>query len=161
MRRILEIVSLAALVFLIFITARALYGSHRLPDHIPTHFNAAGQADGYGSPKMLLIFPGFATIAYLLMSLVSRFPAAFNFPVRVTPLNRKRLEELALSMIAWFKTEVVVFFAWIAWNAIDAARNPDHRLSTALMPMLLVAVFATCGIHVVAIFRAGAPMPRR
>lgn len=161
MRRVLEIVSLAALIVLLFITARALYGADRLPDRIPIHFNATGHADGYGSPRMLLIFPAFATAIYLLMSLVSRFPAAFNFPVRATPFNRKRLEELALSMIAWLKTEVVVFFTWIAWNAISAARSPDQRLSTALMPMLLVAVFVTCIAYTVAMFRAGAPIRPR
>lgn len=156
MRRVLEIVSLAALVLLVYIAVSAFYGAHRLPDRIPTHFNAAGQANGWGSPRVLLIFPGFAVAVYLLMSLVSRFPAAFNFPVRVTPFNRKRLEELALNMIAWLKAEVVVFFAWITWSAIGAARSPDHRLSPLLMPALLVAVFVTCAAHTVAIFSAGA-----
>jgi uncharacterized membrane protein len=155
MRKVLEIVSLAALALLVFITIRAFFGPARLPDRIPTHFNAAGQVDGWGSPRMLLIFPGFALAIYLLMSLVSRFPAAFNFPVRVTPFNRKRLEGLALNMIAWLKAEVVVFFTWIAWSAICAARSPDQHLSPALMPMLLVAVFVTCAVHMVAMFRAG------
>jgi len=161
MRKVLEVLSLAALIFLIFITVRAFYGPDRLPDRIPTHFNAAGQADGWGSPRMLLIFPAFAAAIYLLMSLVSRFPAAFNFPVRVTPLNRKRLEELALNMIAWLKAEVVVFFTWIAWSAINAARSPDQRLSPVLMPMLLGAVFVTCAVHTVAIFKAGGASLRR
>jgi uncharacterized membrane protein len=161
MRRLLEIVSLATLVLLVFITVGAFFGPERLPGRIPTHFNAAGQADGWGSPKMLLIFPGFAAAIYLLMSLVSRFPSAFNFPVRVTPFNRQRLEELALSMIAWLKTEVVVIFTWIAWSAIRAARNPDQHLSPVLMPALLVAVFATCIVHTVAMFKAAPSAPKR
>jgi uncharacterized membrane protein len=161
MRRVLEIVSLASLVLLVFITARALYGPVRLPERIPTHFNAAGQADGWGSPAMLLVFPGFAVAIYLLMSLVSRFPAAFNFPVRVTPLNRQRLEELALSMIAWLKAEVVVFFTWIAWSVIAAVRRPDQHLSPVSMPVVLVAIFATCIIHIVAIFMAARTGQRR
>jgi uncharacterized membrane protein len=161
MRRVLEIVSQGSLVLLVFVTVRALYGPARLPDRIPTHFNAAGQADGWGPPMMLLIFPVFAMVIYLLMSRVSRFPAAFNFPVRVTPLNRQRLEELALSMIAWLKAEVVVFFTWLAWSAIGAARSPEPHLSPALMPMLLVAVFSTCIVHIVAMFRAARMTPQR
>lgn len=161
MRKALEIVSLVALVLLIFITIGAFYGPARLPDRIPVHFNAAGQADGWGSPALLLVFPGFAVVIYLLMSLVSRFPAAFNFPVRVTPLNRPRLEELALNMIAWLKAEVVVLFTCIAWSAIRAARSPDQHLSTVLMPALLVAVFATCIVHIVAMFKAARTAEQR
>jgi hypothetical protein len=161
MRKALEAVSLIALAVLAFITIRAFYGPARLPDHIPTHFNAAGQPDAYGSSAMLLVFPIIATVIYLLMTLVSRFPAAFNFPVRVTPLNRQRLEELALSMIAWLKAEVVVFFALIENGAIGAARHPDQRLSPLLMPLLLACVFSTCIIHIVAMFKAGRSALRR
>ena len=161
MRKILEAVSLITLAAMVYITIGAFYGPTRLPDRIPTHFNAAGRPDGYGSPAMLLVFPVIATVIYLLMTLVSRFPAAFNFPVRVTPLNRQRLEELALRMIAWLKTEVVVFFSLIESGAIRAVRQPDQRLSPLLMPMLLVVVFATCIIHITAIFRAGRSVLRR
>jgi len=160
MRKALEAVSLIALVALVFITLRAFYGPDRLPDPIPTHFNAAGQPDGYGSPAMLLVFPIIATVIYLLMTLVSRFPAAFNFPVRVTPFNRQRLEELALSMIAWLKAEVVIIFAWIENEAIAAARRPGHQFSPLPMPLLLALVFATCIIHIVAMFKAR-PTTRR
>jgi len=161
MRKTLEAVSLIALAALVFITVRAFYGPDSLPASIPTHFNAAGQADGYGSPHMLLVFPIIAIVLYLLMTLVSRFPAAFNFPVRVTPLNRQRLEGLALSMIAWLKVELVIVFAWIENEAIAAARQPAHHFSPLPMPLLLALVFATCIIHIVAMFKAAPSATRR
>jgi len=161
MRKVLEIVSLAALAVLVFVTLRAFFGPARLPDRIPIHFNAAGQADGWGSPAMLLVFPAIAVVIYLLMSLVSRFPAAFNFPVRVTALNRQRLEDLALGMIAWLKTEIVIFFAWIESDAIGAARHPGQHLSAQLMPALLTAVFTTCIVYIAAMFKAGRSAARR
>ncbi len=154
MRKALEIVGILALILLVILTIRTFYGPARLPARIPTHFNAAGQADGWGSPAMLLVFPAIAVVIYLLMTLVSRFPAAFNFPVRVTPFNRQRLEDLALNMIAWLKVEIVVFFTWIEASAIQAARHPGHRLSPFLMPALLVTVFVTCSLHIAGIFRA-------
>ncbi|HEX4032454.1 MAG TPA: DUF1648 domain-containing protein [Terracidiphilus sp.] len=161
MRKALEIVSLLALAVLVFITVRAFFGPARLPGRIPTHFNAAGQPDGYGSPAMLLVFPAIAVALYLLMSLVARFPAAFNFPVRVTPFNRQRLEDLALNMIAWLKAEIVVFFTWIEAGVIRAVRQPGHGLSPALMPALLGAVFATCIVYIAVMFKAGRSASRR
>jgi uncharacterized membrane protein len=160
MRKILETISLLTLALLFFMTFRAFYGPNRLPDRIATHFNATGQADGWGSPVALLVFPIMAIGIYLLMTLVSRFPGAFNFPVRVTSQNRHQLEKLALNMIAWLKAEIVVFFTSMSAEANRAARHPDHRFSPFLMPMLLGAVFLTCILHIIAIFRAGSNTSR-
>jgi uncharacterized membrane protein len=152
MRRIPEILSVAALAAIFAVAALALYGPERLPARIPTHFNAAGQPDGWGSPHTLLLFPAIGAALYLLMTWVARHPAAFNFPVRVTPRNRQRLESLALAMIAWLKTEVLCVFAWVEWGAIRAARHLEQGFFPRLMPILIALVFATIIGHVVAIF---------
>src|SRR5215471_4443663 len=110
MRKVLEIVSLAVLAAMLMATALALFGPTRLPDRIPTHFDLLGQPDRWGPPRILLVFPVIAAALYLFMTWVSRHPAAFSFPVRSTPRNRRQLEELTLSMIAWLKTEVVCLF---------------------------------------------------
>jgi Domain of unknown function (DUF1648) len=154
MRKILEAVSLAALAVMLVVTALAFFGPARLPARIPTHFNALGQPDNWGSPRMFLLFPAIAAAIYLMMTWVSRYPSAFNYPVRVTPRNRERLQGLALGMIAWLKAEVVSFLAWIQGSAIRAAHHPGQGFSPLLMPVLLVAVFATIIVHVGAMFRA-------
>jgi Protein of unknown function (DUF1648) len=155
MRRILEIVSLAALALLLAETARAVYGSAPLTGPIPTHFDAAGNANAWGSVRMLWLLPAIAVTLYLLMSWVSRHPAAFNFPVRVTPSNRQRLEAIALGMIAWLKAELVSFFALIQHFVIRAARNPGRPFAPVPMPAFLAVVFLTIGLHFAAILGAG------
>ena len=154
MRRALEIVSLAALALLLAETARALYGPNPLSSPIPTHFNAAGNPNGWGSASMLWLFPAIASALYLLITWVARHPDAFNFPVRVTPLNRARLQAIALSMIAWLKAELLSFFAFIQAGLIRAARSPGRGFSAVPMPAFLALVFLTMAIHIVAIFRA-------
>jgi uncharacterized membrane protein len=153
--RILETLSLAALAVLAAETALALFGSEPLPARVPTHFNAAGRPDAWGSAAALWLLPAIAAILYLLMTWVARHPAAFNFPVRVTPFNRQRLQGVALSMIAWLKAELLSFFAFIQWTIIRAARHPDRAISPVPMPLLLAVVFLTVGIYLAAIFRAG------
>jgi uncharacterized membrane protein len=161
MRRLLELVSLAALAVMLAVTILAFYGPAPLPPRIPTHFNLAGHPDGWGSPHMLMALPLIAAAIYILMTLVARYPEAFNYPVRVTTQNRQRLQDLALGMIAWLKAEVVSFIAWVQVSAIRAARHPDQGFSAALMPMLLVAVFATIIVYIAAMFRAGRAGARR
>jgi hypothetical protein len=159
MRRTLEIVSVAALVVLIVETALSLYGPAPIRGSVPTHFNAAGNPDAWGAARLLWFLPTVSVVLYLLMTWVARHPAAFNYPVRVTPFNRQRLETLALSMIAWLKAELFAFFAFIQWTILRTARNPGRSHSSVPMPVLLTLVFLTTSIHFAGIFRAGRARP--
>ena len=48
----------------------------RIPDTVPTHFNAAGVADGSGKSKRNLVFePVLAAFLLLFLSLMERIPA--------------------------------------------------------------------------------------
>lgn len=154
MRRNLEIVGLAALAAMLFIALRAFFGPSQLPQQIPTHFALDGQPDAYGSRWSLLSLPAVAVALYSLMSVVARRPSAFNYPVRVTPANRPRLQSLALDMIAWLKVELVCIFAWMERVTIVAARNGQGSLSPLFMPIGLVAILGTVIWYFVAMRRA-------
>jgi hypothetical protein len=140
MRKSLEAISLIALAVLIWITWQALNGSSPLPDRIPTHFDAAGNPNGWGSPSPLWLLPVVAVALYLLITILTQFPKAFNYPVRLTAENRARLAALTLQMIAWLKVELVCLFAGIQWSIIDSIRQGEGKLSPALVPVFLVTV---------------------
>ena len=154
MRKNLEAISLGAVALLLWITWRALYGPARLPDRIPTHFDFAGQPNGWGSPAMLWLFPAVAVGIYLLMTVMVRFPNTFNYPVQVTAENRLRLEALSIRLVAWMKAEILCLFAWIQWMIIADARQGHDSLSPVLVPAFIVVIFATIGWHIVAMHRA-------
>ena len=155
MRKILDYyVCLPGLALIFYITWRALDGPNRLPDRIPTHFDLAGNPDGWGSPRTLLVLPVIALVLYLVITLVALFPSVFNYPVRVTAENRARLEELALGMIAWLKAELVCFFTGLQWAIAAAVRNGRGTLPPWAPLPVLVVIFGTVGWHLVAMFRA-------
>ncbi len=154
MRKYLEAAGLCALALLVFITLRALYGPHRLPGRIPTHFGVDGHPNAWGPSATLLVLPALALGLYVLMTVVARHPSAFNYSVRVTPQNRPRLEAVALAMIAWLKMELACLFAAIQWFTIRVAGHLARGLPSALMPLALVAIFATIAWHIAALFRA-------
>jgi uncharacterized membrane protein len=153
MRKTLEAISLAVLAFQIWIFYSAVYGPSRLPDRVPIHFDSAGHVNGWGSPTEFLFLPVVAAAIYLLLTVVARFPASFNYPVEVTDENRPRLEALVIDMLAWLKAELVCLFAGILWIAIQAAHQPA-RPSAAPIIAHLVVVFATIVYFIVAMFRA-------
>jgi uncharacterized membrane protein len=154
MRKNLEAISLGALVVLFWITWRVLSVPARLPDRIPTHFDFAGQANGWSSPATLWLLPAVAVGIYLLMTVMVRFPATFNYPVPVTDENRSRLEALSIRLVAWMKAEILCLFAWIQWMIVAAARQGHNSMSPVLVPVFIVAILATAGWHSLAMRRA-------
>ncbi|MGA2727187.1 MAG: DUF1648 domain-containing protein [Terracidiphilus sp.] len=154
MRKTLEFIGLLALVTLFWFTWSALYSPNRLPDRVPTHFDAAGNPNAWGSPYGMILLPVVATVLYLLVSVVSRFPESFHYPVRTTPQNIARLQTVTLNMVLWLKVEIVCLFALLQWVWIQAARSGDGHLFPMILPFFIAAVFGTIGWSVVAMFRA-------
>lgn len=154
MRKTLELAGVIALGLLVYITWTALYGPNPLPDRVPTHFDIAGNANAWGSPNGLVIMPVIAAGVYLLMTVVARFPAAFNYPVRVTPVNLPRLQSITVDMIAWIKVEMVCLFVVLQWVFVQSARSGEGHLFPRILPVFLVVIFGTIALHFIAIFRA-------
>lgn len=153
MRKVLETVSLGALAVLAWVTIRALTGPERLPGRVPTHFDISGHPNAWGPAGMFLVLPGVAVILYVLMTWVSRYPSAFNFPVRVTRENRLRLEAVALGMTAWIKAEMMCLFAGIQVVTIGSARSGHGTLPPLLMPLSIGVIFGTIIGHFIAMRR--------
>lgn len=155
MRRTLDWLGWLALGGMAWVTYRAVWGAERLPDRIATHFDLAGNPNGWGSSAMLLMLPVIGVGVYLLMTVVCRFPAAFNYPVQVQPANRARAQELTVEMIGWLKMELACLFAFLQWMIIDAARSGRGKGLPLMMPPFLAVVFVTIGWYMVAIVRLG------
>jgi uncharacterized membrane protein len=154
MRNTLELLGLAALGFLVWMTWDALQGVNRLPDSVPIHFDASGTPNAWGSPAGMLLLPVLAAALYLVMSIVVRFPDAFHYPVRVTAQNIARLQAVTLNMVAWLKMELICLFAVLQWAFIQAARSSNGHLFPLILPVFIVVIFGTVGWHLLAIVRA-------
>jgi uncharacterized membrane protein len=157
MRKALEVIGAATLAALFWITLSAIHGPEQLPEKIPTHFDIAGNPNAWGTSSSLFLLPVVGLLLYLSITVVSQFSSVFNYPVRVTPENRPRLEDLAIRMITWLKVELVCLFLWIQMSTIDAARHKSLGLPLLLMPISLLAVFGTMTWHIVAMRRAAKP----
>lgn len=154
MRTFLKFAAFAALLAMWGLTAYAMVGPHPLPDRIPTHFDFAGKPNGWGTPAMLWLMPAIATVVLGLMSLVARFPQSFNYPVRVTPATRPRLQAISLDMIAWLQLEIAAMLLWVQYAIIDAARTSHIGLSPLFVPVIILLVLGTIGWHIRAMFLA-------
>jgi uncharacterized membrane protein len=80
------------LLLITFYLAWANYAS--LPDTIPTHFNAQGLPDEWGSRQSIFAFPAFGAFMYLLLTAFNIWLALVKNPKRYINLPKKRLENL-------------------------------------------------------------------
>ena len=112
-----------------------------LPDSIPTHFNAAGEADGFGRKASIVGLPLIATLLYIGLTLLNRVPHIFNFPTPVTPDNALRQYTNATRMIRYLKLILVLVFAGISFQTIQQANGTGEGLGLWFLPLTLVLIF--------------------
>ena len=95
----------------------------RLPEEIPTHYNAAGEIDGTGGRGTLLLMPVFGLVMDLVLALVARFPRSWNTGVRITVLNRTRVYRLVRDLMAELRLSTALLFAGLG---LYLASLPEH-----------------------------------
>jgi len=154
MRKILEGISLIALVLLVIDTFLALVGPLRVPEKVPTHFDMAGRADRFGDPASLQQLPVAALLIYLLLTFIAIYPSLAERSTFEAPRIPSRMEVLVTGLVTWIKAEAVWIFAVFQMALIHAARNPDAAVSLIWIWILIAALAVTILWHVIAIVRA-------
>ena len=64
---------------------------HRAPDIVPTHFDASGKPNAYGTPAGATIPCVILTIAAIVMMVLAYFPRHINMPFKMTNIQQVKL----------------------------------------------------------------------
>lgn len=130
-----RVLSILAPVILLGSLVYILIVWHTLPEQIPTHYNAAGQIDGYGGRSTLLLMPIIGLVTDLVTALTARFPKSWSTGVRVTVLNRVRVYRLVRDLIAELRLTMALFFGAYA---IYHATMPEHFSGLVVIGAMLL-----------------------
>ena len=125
-----------ALLYLLF-----LWGD--LPDKIPTHFNALGQADKWGSKPELLILPAVQLVLSAFLTIVQSKPQWWNLPHVENEVTQERIESMGLAMILFAKSVIMIDFSYLLYCSVNGASSALGvllLLFVILIPTLLVMV---------------------
>ncbi|WP_068598143.1 DUF1648 domain-containing protein [Vaginella massiliensis] len=112
-----------------------------LPEIIPTHYNAAGQADGFGDKANILSLPIVATVLFVGMTILNKFPHVFNYLTEITIDNARQQYTYATRMMRYLKLILVVVFGLIALQTIRQADGQEKELGAWFLPLFLGLVF--------------------
>ena len=136
-----KLVDLLGLIILLALWALTITHYSTLPDTIPTHFNAAGEADGFGSKASIIGLPFIATLLFIGLTVLNRYPHSFNYPSPVTQDNALRLYTLATRMLRNLKLVLVIVFGGIEFMTIQHATGKAAGLGAWFLPLTLVLIF--------------------
>ncbi len=102
---------IAAWLVLLATVLLAVYGVIALPETVATHYNAAGEADGYGSSAWLLVLPLIMILPLGIISLVVHFvsPQYWNTPFQVKEENAAAVYRDLTTMMVLIQLEIAVF----------------------------------------------------
>jgi uncharacterized membrane protein len=132
---IIEIAGLVA-VLAIWILLLATYS--RLPDVIPIHFNSLGQVDNFGEKSEIFMIPAIATVLFVGMTILSRFPHVFNYPVKITENNAFMQYRNAARMIRCLNLSIVLVFEYIVLHTV---LNTGKSIGIWFAPFSLALIF--------------------
>ena len=130
-----RIAGILAPVILLGSIAYILIIWHTLPEQIPTHYNAAGEIDGYGGRGTLLLMPIIGLVTDLVVALVGRFPQSWNTGTRINVLNRARVYRLVRDLMADLRVAMALLFGGLG---LYLAHLPEHFGGLLFVPILLL-----------------------
>ena len=115
-----------------------------IPDKIPGHYNAMGEIDRMGNKGELLILPIISWLMFLGMTVLEKFPQAWNTGVKVTEENKERVYRTLKNMISTMKVIIVAVFSYLTINSAQAL-----SLSAWFLPVCLILLFGSIIFYVI------------
>ena len=112
-----------------------------LPAKIPTHFNASGEVDGWGSRAMIWLLPviGFFTSFFVLV--VPQYTKdLINYPVKLTDENRERQYQLVLKLLVALAFIVLGLFITISVETVQIALSSDADQKAGLLVWIFLGL---------------------
>jgi uncharacterized membrane protein len=145
----LQLISLVLLIFSFFIIQTSL---PTLPKIVPTHFNAEGVANAWGSPDIFWVLLGAQALTCVLFLIIPYLgqlsPGAIHVGRRrlndFPPAQRAHILSMLNDMAAYMNIVMNLFFVLMLAQIVRVAAQPNPRIHP-LFPMVLL-IGGTLGI---------------
>ena len=119
-----------------------------LPDTIPTHFNASGEADGFGGKATILTLPIVASILFVGLTILNKYPHLFNYPIKMTADQALNQYTNATKLVRYLKFSIVVIFGLIVLQTIRKVNGEADGLGEWFLSLTLGLIFIPMGYFI-------------
>ncbi|WP_421877857.1 DUF1648 domain-containing protein [Marinoscillum sp.] len=138
------------ITFLLFagLIITPFYYYSALPDTIPSHYNAAGEADGFSGKNVIWTLPAIGLVMFIGLTILNRFPHIFNYPTEVTEENAERLYRGGTKLIRVLNMVTIGAFFYISLQSIMGAMGSNMGLGDWFLPVFLASTFIPIGVYI-------------
>lgn len=112
-----------------------------LPETIPTHYNASGEADGFGNKLNILTLPLISTLMYVGLTILTKHPHLLNYSDEINEDNALYQYKNATKMIRVLKLAVIIIFGLIVFKTIQTATGKANGLGIWFLPFMFGLLF--------------------
>jgi len=130
----LEISGKCIIMLLWILTAVAFF---KMPDTIPTHFSASGQADIYGNKENIFVLPVIGTILFIGLTVLNHYPQIYNYSDKITETNAAYQYSKATRMIRFLKLLIAILFTIIVLSTFLIAIHITSGLGSLFLPLTI------------------------
>ena len=145
---VIDIINVCLLLFL-WLYPVMVYG--QLNDTIPTHLNAQGEADDFGSKMTIWILPAIGTFMFALMFILNRYPHLHNYMVNITEENALKNYRFSTRILRFVNLFCMLLFAVIIAEIIGIARNQSLGILGSGF-LIITVVVPVVGLFVIFYF---------
>lgn len=135
--KIIDALSYAALITLFAITL-AFYSD--LPEEIPYHYGFSGTPDAFCGKNSIWILSGVGALIIIGISLLSRIPSMFNYPVIITRQNAAKQYSLAIRVMGLLKLLIGWFFCVINYQTIQISLGNSNTLENIPLFLFITSI---------------------
>ncbi|MDM5314825.1 DUF1648 domain-containing protein [Fictibacillus sp. b24] len=143
-----NILDIVAICLFIACTGSLIMQWPSIPDTVPTHFNAAGEPDGWGSKINLWILLVIGLITWILLTVLEKFPHIYNY-FNLTQENAERQYKNARLMLNIIKNEMLLFFVLMSWVSTGVAQGAKEGLGVWILPIFIIGITGTIALFIV------------
>lgn len=126
---------------------------HKLPNIIPTHYDAVGNVNGTGGRGSILILPIMGAAIFVMLTFFSRFPQYYNYPFNITEKNAKYQYKNARKLMLIMNLEIACCFSYISLRTIYSILTNTSGLGILFLPIFLILIFGTTGYFIWRMFK--------
>lgn len=148
-----RIFEIATLIILLMTWILIVVSYTKLPDIVPTHFNALGEVDDFGGKRSILTLPVIATVMYIGLIVLNQFPHIFNYPKNITEENAFIQYVYATRLVRYLNFIVVLIFGYFTLETIRNANGNMDGLGIWSLPLILALVFFPMVFYLVKAFK--------
>lgn len=131
------IIEFISITLLILMWVYCIVNYMELPDTIATHFNRAGEPDDFGSKQTVWIIPIIATVMYIGLFMLNKYPHMHNYMVNITEENALKNYKFSTRIVRVVNFLCVMLMTYITYMIVESAFGKQFNLGTWFVPVVI------------------------